>query len=146
LDCAYHFKTRETFLKLCLEKLTHEGKVSLADMILTKKPQGFLAKLFLRVFCKAGNIPYENMVDPQEYVAMLKRLGYVDIKMEYIENYVFMGLSDYIQQHKKSLQLFVPGYKWIKLDIMRYLLKVVDATHFLRFVIVTASKKHFVDR
>lgn len=68
IEAAFHFETREDFLREAFRVLRPGGTLALADIIARSR---------------AGRIPHANMVrDLDEYRAVLERTGFVDVRLE----------------------------------------------------------------
>jgi SAM-dependent methyltransferase len=140
LDSAYHYKTRRVFLEQAMKVLKVGGRICLADLILWKKPKSLQGKLLLKIVCRVVGIPEENLVDSDEYIAMFYSLGYKDIQVRFIEEYVFIGLSKFLNKHQADLGDLVRPNLWTRYNVMSRILKTIHDHKVLRFVIVTATK------
>lgn len=119
IDCAYHFNTRETFLRQSFKRLAPEGRIALADICFTSGPNRWLPLV--------AGIPKENMITPDHYVRMLEEIGFEDVKLEDISDDVFPGFSQFLESR---------GHLWrVFATIIRYI-----AARGARFVIISAQK------
>lgn len=92
LDCAYHFRTRELFLKQAFEHLSPGGTVALADICFASE-EASLGRRVIRLF---GVMPAENMVSIETYRCQMADIGYVGIQVEDITDDVFPGFADFM--------------------------------------------------
>lgn len=95
LECAFHFDTRDQFLREALRVLKPGGTVALADMLPVPGRKSLKATAFAR---KYGHIPEANLYDRDEYVRRLSAAGFDDVRVESIREDVFPGMADYSRQ------------------------------------------------
>ncbi|MEM9214076.1 MAG: class I SAM-dependent methyltransferase [Cyanobacteria bacterium P01_F01_bin.150] len=95
LECAFHFDTREDFLAEAFRVLRPGGTVAIADCL----PRvGRKIDFWLRMNSKKSFMPVANLYDHRVYVEKLKRLGFVNIKVEIINEYVWPAWVYYFGQ------------------------------------------------
>jgi len=141
LDSAYHYNTRRAFLEQARDRLLAGGggRICLSDIILWKRPTTVLGRVLLKVACKATNIPEENLVEGEEYERMLEAVGYRGVRVEFIEEHVFIGLAKFIQRHEERLWSLIRPNLWLRYRVMAAGLRVIHEQRVLRYVIVTAT-------
>ncbi|KAF9114273.1 hypothetical protein BGX27_011251 [Mortierella sp. AM989] len=140
IDSAYHYNTRAQFLKNAALVLAPEtGRLALADMILAKPaPTSKLGRAIFEAVFGAMEVPAINMKTMDEYKQDLKDAGFVDIEIECIEDRVFSGLAQYIQEQTGRLGgLVKPGVNWTYWGLCKGLWWL-DRSKWLHFVIVKA--------
>ena len=95
LECAFHFDTRDQFMREAFRVLKPGGTIALTDMLPTpgKKPR--LTTAFVR---KYGHIPEANYYDREEYPRRLAAAGFGDVLVESIREDVFPGMANYSRQ------------------------------------------------
>ena len=95
LECAFHFDTRDQFMREAFRVLKPGGTIALTDMLPTpgKKPR--LKTAFVR---KYGHIPEANYYDREEYPRRLSAVGFGDVLVESIREDVFPGMANYSRQ------------------------------------------------
>ncbi|THH17000.1 hypothetical protein EW146_g3738 [Bondarzewia mesenterica] len=103
LDCAYHFHTRFEFLRQSFLRLTPGGRIALADICFSSKPKGFW---FFVLFSLLRVIPRENIVTKERYVRDLQDIGYVDVRMEDVSEWVFPGFRKFLKEQGAPWGLF----------------------------------------
>ena len=125
LDCAYHFDTRHTFLSQSFECLSAEGRIALADICFADDyaPSPFLR----RMLGALGIMPTANVITMREYIRSLKDIGYADVSLTDISEYVFPGFMQFLGKR---------GLLWKVFASMFGMLVRQGA----RFVIVTGQK------
>ncbi|KAI0078936.1 hypothetical protein K474DRAFT_1659876 [Panus rudis PR-1116 ss-1] len=92
LDCAYHFRTRETFLEQSFAHLAHGGTIALADICFAREGHPLLRYIVSAL----GVLPRENMISPQEYIASMTKIGYTEISLEDITDSVLPGFQRFL--------------------------------------------------
>jgi microcystin synthetase protein McyJ len=93
LECAFHFNTRDSFLREAYRVLKPGGTIALADLL----PQpGMSNGVVNRIGRRYGHVPEENHYDRDEYARRLATAGYVDIHVESIREHVYPGMAKYI--------------------------------------------------
>jgi hypothetical protein len=123
IDCAYHFATREVFLRQSFTRLAPGGTISLADLAISK-PLPFVLRM---VLSKLLAVRAENLITPETYEKQLKTIGYANVHIEDISHDVFPGFKMFLRSR---------GGLWRIMDFM--LSSFVAAGG--RFLIVSASK------
>jgi hypothetical protein len=93
LDCAYHFASRDAFLRQSLCRLAPGGTIALADLAVSK-PLPFVLRT---VLSKLLSVRSENMITPEIYVDRLKAIGYVNVRVEDISHDVFPGFQTFLR-------------------------------------------------
>ncbi|KAG8982501.1 hypothetical protein FRB94_009355 [Tulasnella sp. JGI-2019a] len=97
IDCAYHFNTREMFLRQCYERLDESGNVALADMCLIAPKDSLFSWLKTRAVCLVLGVPWANMITPEKYRAQLESIGFVEVSFEDISDAVFPGIIAFLR-------------------------------------------------
>ncbi|KAF9210112.1 hypothetical protein BGZ49_005508 [Haplosporangium sp. Z 27] len=140
IDSAYHYNTRAQFLKNASQVLLPDiGRLALADMILAKPaPTSILGNAVFKAVFGAMEVPVVNMKTMDEYKQDLVDAGFVDIEIECIEDRVFSGLAQYIQNQTGRLGgLVKPGVNWTYWGLCKGLWWL-DRSKWLHFVVVKA--------
>jgi len=140
LECAFHFDTRDQFLREACRVLKPGGTVVLADMLPNVGKKSGLSTAFGR---KYGHIPKANFYDRVEYPRRLAAAGFADVVVESIRQDVFPAMAQYIwqrvQEQKKMADVVVEVT-----DDDRTQCRGVSlwerATGFADYVIVSATK------
>lgn len=96
LDCAYHFNTRNAFLRQSFEKLAPGGRIALADICIDPMilSQNRLARIFIPLL---GVMPQHNFTSTNEYVSAMKDIGYSDVRLEDVSSDVFPGFTRFLK-------------------------------------------------
>ena len=95
LECAFHFDTRDQFVREAYRVLKPGGSISIADMLPVPGKKSSRATAFARRY---GHIPEANVYDRQEYSRRLSAVGFDDVFVESIRQDVFPGMADYSRQ------------------------------------------------
>ena len=95
LECAFHFDTRDQFMREAFRVLKPGGTIALADMLPNPGKKSGLTTVFGR---KYGHIPEANYYDRDEYSRRLAAAGFGDVRVESIREDVFPGMAKYTRQ------------------------------------------------
>jgi len=112
LDCAYHFVTRESFLKQSFNRLEPGGRVALADICFANSPPTSFKARFLRRFLFSKLMPRENAISTDEYARCLENLGYEDVFLEDISDGVFPGFVRFLKKRGLGWWVFAWVLNW----------------------------------
>ena len=95
LECAFHFDTRDQFMREAFRVLKPGGTIAVADMLPNPGKKPGLTTVFGR---KYGHIPEANYYDREEYSRRLSAAGFGDVLVESIREDVFPGMANYSRQ------------------------------------------------
>ena len=123
LDCAYHFASRELFLRQCFARLAPGGTIALGDLAVSR-PLPFVLRMALSHLL---SVRPENMITPEEYERQLEMIGYANVSVKDISHDVFPGFRIFLRSR---------GRIWRLVDLV--IGSWVGAGG--RFLIVSASK------
>lgn len=109
LDCAYHFRTRESFLAQSFAHLAPGGQIALADICFAdhKAPAPALRK-FIGML---GVMAAENIVTQKEYVHRMEEIGFTDVHLTDISPHVFPGFMRFLKSRGLLWQAFVAVFE-----------------------------------
>jgi len=110
LDCAYHFDTRNTFLRQALHKLAPGGRIALADICFDPRVSRSRKAWLISSLFKL--MPKHNMVSIDGYVAEMEEMGYVDIQLEDITQDVFPGFVRFLKGRGFGWKVFGSVIEW----------------------------------
>ncbi|KIY47028.1 S-adenosyl-L-methionine-dependent methyltransferase, partial [Fistulina hepatica ATCC 64428] len=99
LDCAYHFRDRVTFLRQAYRHLDVNGRVALADI-------AFDSQLPLWAWWVAPVIPRENAVSVDVYRRQMQDIGYTDVHVNDISEFVFPGFVRFLKTRTIGWRIF----------------------------------------
>ncbi|ULN50161.1 class I SAM-dependent methyltransferase [Mycolicibacterium goodii] len=99
LECAFHFDTRDQFMREAFRVLKPGGTVALADMLPIPGRKAGLKTVFGR---KYGHIPKANFYDREEYPRRLAAAGFGDVVVESIREDVYPAMAEYVRQRVRD--------------------------------------------
>lgn len=102
LECAFHFDTRDQFMREAFRVLKPGGTIALADMLPNPDKTPARATAFGR---KYGHIPEANNYDREEYSRRLSAAGFDDVLVESIRQDVFPGMAKYARQRLEGKKM-----------------------------------------
>ena len=106
LDCAYHFRTREQFLRQSMECLAPGGSIALADMCIGPSPATLAVRMLRRLYCMLFSMPSENLVSFSEYEQIMVQIGYSNVAIEDVTSSVFPGFIVFLKSRGAGWWVF----------------------------------------
>jgi len=155
LECAFHFRTREKFMKEAYSVLQPGGRLVIADIIMKKGTPtylklkrylpSFLIRPFFQFLSEVGQVPLENQVEEKEYLEQLRMAGFRNIRCEGVMPLAAGSITHYNKKSRAVLRGEVPP--WLQhwdaaafkkanrvMGFVNYTLRYAD------YILVTAEK------
>lgn len=143
VDAAYHFDTRQTFLRSSFDVLNPSGQLSMTDLLLADSTTPF-DRLLLRIVCYFASVPFVNIITVGSHISQLESIGYEDILVEDISKSVFPGFLGFLERRDEGPLKGVLNGKWDSMmmygKIVRWWSGAKDGRKRLIFVVVSARK------
>ncbi|MBK7433431.1 MAG: methyltransferase domain-containing protein [Chitinophagaceae bacterium] len=109
IEAAFHFDTREVFLKEAIRVLKPGGILSMADLIICK-PRNWWQRFFVKSIMKTLYVPSQNVYDYEEYVAMMHRCGLEILHIESMSKEVTSPFKKWFWKRPISV---IMGYNFL---------------------------------
>ena len=112
LECAFHFDTREAFLREAARVLRPGGRIVLGDIIPARPSPNPLRRAAQRAgwaaTARVWNIPRANADSRRGYAMKLRAAGFTDIRIESIRDHVFTPLHRYLTADPDRMHRYHP--------------------------------------
>lgn len=145
LDCAYHFNTREQFLRDAAALLPTGGHLGVSDLVLGRAPRSTLERLALRVMTRLARIPRANQVTLATYQQQWRQAGLQIEHCEDISAQVMAPFGEWLQRYRQGLSHDTGNGSrhrgpWLRYEVTAAFLKWADRRRLLRYVVCTARR------
>ncbi len=101
LECAFHFDTRQDFVREAFRVLRPGGVLAAADMLLLNTIR---QRQLTEEQARRRLMPTENWCDRETYIARLEEAGFVNPRIESISAKVYLPLVDYLKANYDRLK------------------------------------------
>lgn len=102
LESAFHFQTRDDFLKEALRVLKPGACLAMADIVQARAPANLSERLAEQGGRALWQIPAGNLCEIPEYQKRLERAGFVNISIEAIGEKVYKPFESFAQTRLKD--------------------------------------------
>jgi microcystin synthetase protein McyJ len=99
IDSAYHYDSREEFIRRSSRWLRRGGRFGALDLTLNKRPLSTFEWTLVRIFAKLTGFPLCNLYDAETYMEIMRREGYTNVSSTTIDETGFSDLAKFIQAH-----------------------------------------------
>lgn len=137
VDSAYHFAPRTAFLRHAYRLLRPGGHLALTDIVRGPGRMSWFGEFML---ARAFQIPPANWVDPAAYEAQLRQLGFVDVRVEILDDAVFPGLAGFLERQAEAWHGVTGALPWAPFLATAAGLRAIVAARSMHFVLVSAVK------
>lgn len=142
LECAFHFDTREAFIREAWRVLRPGGSLAVADIIPMPMAGGRIARLQQRLswwlVASKFAIPPANVYTGPHYHALLALHGFERIHIESIRDRVYAPLHAYLAEHPEVVNRLHPVARLAARIALRF--EATSVYRGLDYVLVTAVK------
>ncbi|KAF2471794.1 uncharacterized protein BDR25DRAFT_367653 [Lindgomyces ingoldianus] len=136
LDTLYHFSPSRwpiiDYASNCLHATFMAFDICLASRV------SFPNKILLRIITSLMGAPWANFVTAEEYRVKLEKVGYKDITIRDISDYVFEPLACFLEDQDRRLRVI--GFDLGAFHVAKWMFKWWGTTRVVRGVIVVAKK------
>jgi ubiquinone/menaquinone biosynthesis C-methylase UbiE len=136
LESAFHFNTRDDFLREGLRVLKPGGRICMADIMRAKPPTTIMEYLAEQGGRALWQIPSGNLCEIPEYKQRLETIGFINVSIEAIGAQVYKPFEDFAHKRLKAPEVIA------RLNpLIRAMWSVPNSgTLDLEYVICTAEK------
>jgi ubiquinone/menaquinone biosynthesis C-methylase UbiE len=138
-----NMKYRLDFLKEAHRLLKSGGNLCISDILSKHKPKTYIEEFITRLTAMSWVVPYENCYTKDELVKYLEEIGYTDISVEEITDYVIPGYYfDQCKLDTKRRCTEARGYFYTYVGhIIDYFVYLAYKRNLVNYVVVKATKK-----
>ena len=149
LDCAYHFPSREQFIRDGFTLLTESSnpqskRVVLTDIVLAKdlNQLSWHKKALLKGMLWLSRIPQHNIVTEKNYISTLHGIGFKKVDSKDISESVFLPFGAWLALEENRIKEAASSRSiWLKYKITTAFLAWAYNNDVLRYVIFSATLK-----
>jgi cyclopropane fatty-acyl-phospholipid synthase-like methyltransferase len=149
LDCAYHFRTRASFLATASSLMKPGGRFAAADIILASPRSGeqqgrrwgaLWRTCARRLIALLTDIPAANLCDHGGYVASLQAAGLSSVRVERVTEHVFAPFAAHAGAQRAALRSQLTLVERFFLWSIQTLFSFIARHALFDFVIVSARR------
>lgn len=149
LDCAYHFPSREQFIRdsftLLIESNNPQPKrIVLTDIVLAKdlSQLSWPKKGILKGMLWLSRIPQNNIVPEKDYISTLQDIGFKKVDSQDISEFVFLPFGAWLALEENRIKEAASSRSiWLKYKVTTTFLAWAYNKDVLRYVIFSATLK-----
>ena len=146
LDCAYHFRSRATFVRHVASLLADGGRYAAIDILPSPASDGGaswrprLHRSLQRLVALMVDIPAANLHDSAEYATVLGEAGFGDVRFEHISHMVFEPFSRNAHRQRLRLGSELSFGERVFLWAIAFIMGLIAHLRLFDVVVVTAKR------
>ena len=143
IDAAYHATSLAAFLDTASTALRPNGVLCFSTLIWTDKAarKSDLQVKICRQLLQLAHIPAASVLSQTQLMNLLEQSGWTDVQIQPIEQHVFTGFADWVQQqhtHLSARQRY--SVAWQKIRATARLCAWLNQNNLLHYVLIRAVK------
>lgn len=138
VDAAYHADSLGAFAAIARKLLRSQGRLAFTTVL---RPASLSAQLKQRLMTSLSGIPAASVITADELTHTLTRLGFVDIRIEYLDSEVLQGFVRFVNRRATELTSAQRrSMAWLKISATAAMCRHWYRTQDLRYVLVSGTR------
>ena len=136
VDAAYHLSPRSAWLAAVHAALRPGGRLAFTDLVLD---HGGLGRVLLRGAARLSGVAPADLVDSDTLLQRLAALGYVDVRLERLDDEVLGGFERFVRRQRVALGALARGAAWRRIAVTAALIPPCRAAG-LGYALISARR------